>query len=338
MNAWSFSKLAVLFLGTGLNVIAHAQNDPVSEIRNKLLANGSFYAIKISGLHSTTDVLGRPSEIRIVNGAVARGASQFLHGKQDYAIAPGQSVHVQTVTTSTDSKKDEFKLELAAGGLIVPVAFVLPQGSLANMTEPQLQALVDSLMSPLTNTSYGQSVAPSAPGAPVAAPPRDRAPAPPPAVQPGLIGSKTFYLRSASSVDAPALTAFSKRCMSNNGLVMLKTDEFTGITDMDASRENIIVDGSLQPPPPGFFRGNRMANLHPGEVDRIVDVRAITDGEHDILHLTVRTSLPLFGNIAFVFPKDSLKTMTEAQMRSLVEPWINLPGTFRLPPRESDSL
>ncbi len=154
----------------------------------------------------------------------------------------------------------------------------------------------------------------------------------------GVIGSQAFSPVTAPNLDLPGLAALRKRCMGGGGLVMLKTNDFTGITSAGLSRENIIVDGKLQPPPPGFFRGMRMANLHPGEVDRMLDIRAMTDGERDILHLLVGTSFPIFANIAFVFPKGTLGMMTEPQMEKLITPWIALPGTFRLPPHQSDSL
>ena len=119
--------VTVLFCATS----AIAQGDAISQVREKLLANEGACVIKIEGLHATTDLLGRPSEMHVVNGVVGRGSTRFVHGKVDVPLNSGQHARIVDVQPAIDPKNDGVRVNLAFSGMAVPVVFVLPHGSLS---------------------------------------------------------------------------------------------------------------------------------------------------------------------------------------------------------------
>ena len=157
--------------------------------------------------------------------------------------------------------------------------------------------------------------------APPAAPPEGPAQE---AAGQGSIGSETFDYKKAPLLSIPSVIALVQRFRAVNGVARLKVGAFQGTLNPDAARENVITDGNLPDLPACCFRGVRMAHFNAGETVIVFDVRAFTDGEHDVLHLVMETSFPIFGKVAFVFPKGKLGTMSEPELESLVAAWMTL--------------
>ena len=143
---------------------------------------------------------------------------------------------------------------------------------------------------------------------------------------PALIGSESFDLAAVPDLGIPLVAQLRNFLLGGGGLITLKADGFQGTLHPGQARENIILDGNLQRVPECCFRGVRMNDLAPGQPLKVLQVRAFTDGGHDVLHLLVESQFPIFGNIAIVLPKDTLGTMSESQMESLLAPWIVLVG------------
>ena len=141
----------------------------------------------------------------------------------------------------------------------------------------------------------------------------------------GPVGGETFNPQTAPNVRLPAVDALSARANGSSSTIVQPGME-SGFSTFNA-RENIIVSGTIQPPPPGFFHGVRGTRLNPGSVVKIADVRAMDDGEHDILHFLLEdNSFPTFTNVAFVFPKGQLITFTEPALEKMVTPFFTLPA------------
>ena len=141
----------------------------------------------------------------------------------------------------------------------------------------------------------------------------------------GPVGGQTFNPQTAPNIKIPAVDALAARVTGSSSTVVQAGME-VGFSTFNA-RENVIVGGAIQPAPPGFFHGMRGARLNPGTVVKIMDVRAMDDGEHDILHVLLEDeSFPTFTNIALVFPKGDLSTLSEPALEKTVTPFFTLPA------------
>jgi hypothetical protein len=140
----------------------------------------------------------------------------------------------------------------------------------------------------------------------------------------GPVGGQTFNPQTAPNIRLPAIDALAARSVGGSATVAQVGLE-SGFSTFNA-RENIILKGAIQPPPPGFFHGMRMTRLNPGTVVKITDVRGMDDGEHDILHVLLEDdSFPTFTNVAFVFPKGTLSTLSEPTLEKVITPFFSLP-------------
>ena len=334
LRASCFTSIAALVVCA---TSAIAQGDAVSQVREQLLANGGACVIKIEGLHATTDLLGKPSEMHVVNGVVSRGSARFVHGKVDVPLSTGQHARIMNVEPANDPKNDGVRVNLAFSGMTVPVVFVLPHGSLPTMTVGQIQELIAQAIEP-ASIAAARMPPPirSSSEASQTPPPNASVRMTPTSPSVGPVGSNTFNPQTAPNLEIPAVAALAKRCKVSNGNSFVKQNGIESYSTTFNARESVIIDGVLQPPPPGFFRGNRAARMPQGFPVQIIDVRAMTDGEHDILHLVLQTNLPFFANVAFVFPKGQLGKLSEPEMEKVIAPFLALPGTFR--PTNNDPL
>ena len=142
----------------------------------------------------------------------------------------------------------------------------------------------------------------------------------------GPVGGPAFNPSTAPNLSLPAVDALSARIKAGNGMSTVVQPGLEDGMSTFLARENLVVDGVIQPAPPGFFRGMRGIRLNPGIAVQIFDVRALDDGEHDVLHLMLTDNLlPTIGNVAFVFPKGQLATMSEAALEKVVTPFFALP-------------
>ena len=83
---------------------ASGQSSVVDQIRSQLTGPGGC-TVQSPGLWATTTSAGTPSGLRITDGKVSRGASQYVHGNTNVPIQPGQRLRVLAVVETNDAKK-----------------------------------------------------------------------------------------------------------------------------------------------------------------------------------------------------------------------------------------
>lgn len=312
MKHTHLKQLAVTVLATALTSSAVAQDEAVSQLRSHLLANGGVCVVRIQGLHATTDMLGRPSEMRIVNGEVSRGAGAVLHGKADFVIPQGQSVRILDVQAGSDSKRDELKVRLAAGSSFIPVAFVLPQGSLASMSEQQLEAVVEPVLAPVVPAPAHQTAEVSAPAQ--LSGPRTVAQAQPQSASP---------TSTRKPLDAPNVVELNGILKRHGGDALIVAEGVrAAMGTPDNTPDNLIVDGIFHPQPRGMHNGMRDINLWPNSQAQFLDLSAFTDDQHDYLHLVIRGTVGSYAPFTWVFPKGQLASMSKRQIMHDIDPVV----------------
>ncbi len=149
-----------------------AVDTPVQQLRAKLAADR--VTVAVAGLHAATKVLVRPIDNRVIDGAVqTRAIAGMFRGADDRLLQPGELVRVMTVDAASDSKNDILRLTVVSGsGAQAPVAFVLPRGALASMTEAQLEATVAPVLAFARQLPSGEDTTRAAQAAaPVTPPP-----------------------------------------------------------------------------------------------------------------------------------------------------------------------
>ncbi|MGA8027418.1 MAG: hypothetical protein WB992_09745 [Bryobacteraceae bacterium] len=277
--------------------------------------NGSLCVVKLYGLHITSNVMGRPIEMRVQDGVVSRGASRWVHGDRDITIPLGQTVQFQRVEAAQDAKSDLLRVYVLAMGSVVPVSFVVPKNSLATMSAEQMQALVETVFQPAASAQPAEgNTPPSAHQNASPARPAVTRPNPPSPDQ----SSERTPLPSENVVDLEGILR------KHNGDAILKIEGVHAVMQSpDFTRDNVIVDGVFQPRSTGgIYRGMRDMVFWPNSHVTFMQLAAFTDNDHDILHLVVRSDLGAFAPISFLFPKGELSSMSKRDIMKTMDPFI----------------
>ena len=290
----------LVMVGGGLTG-AQAQ-DAIAALRNDYAGERAVCRVKTSELHATADLLGRPSEIRIVNGVISRGPSALIQGNRDVPIPAGQIVRVIGIEQRGTLKNDILRVTIEAAGTTIPIAFLQPKGSLGGMTEAQLQSLVAQVLEPVQR---------AAPSAQIGA---GNSPRP----QGTRAEPQRTPLPSENVLD---LNGFLK---THNGDAILKIEGVhAAMGTPDNTRDNVIIDGVFQPRPVGgIYRGMRDFVLWPNSQVQFIQLAAFTDDEHDILHLVIRAAIGGFAPVSFLLPKGQLSTMSKKKILETIEPFV----------------
>ena len=294
------------------------QADGLQALQRFIANSGAEWVVKISGLHITTNLMGRPSEMRIQNGVVSRGSSRWVHGDRDVPIPVGQIVRLQRVEAAQDAKSDLLRVYVVALGSIVPVSFVIPKGTLGSMNEPQMQALVETVFGPATVARPQQQ---AVGGAPHVGVPSGNAAAPSAVAQPNPASTNRDPERTP--IPSESVLDLDGLLKKHAGDAIVKIEGVHAVMQSpDFVRDNIIVDGVFQPRARGMYRGMRDVVLWPNSHVTFQQLAAFTDNEHDILHLVVRSDLGAFAPFAFLLPKGELSSMSKRQIMATVDPFI----------------
>ncbi len=173
MPTLTWPKHLALLLISALSVSAQTAPDtPVQQLRAALLGKSPI-TVAAPGLHAATKVLVHPIDNRVLNGVVqTRALMGVLRGSDDHLLRPGEPVRILAVETASDPKNDILRLTIAnAAGAQAPVAFLLPAGTLASMSEAQLEQTVTPILTLPSSQAHSASpagaVAPNARRAPV---------------------------------------------------------------------------------------------------------------------------------------------------------------------------
>lgn len=145
----------------------------VDGLRARLMEHNGQAVMKVGEVHAATKVLLHPIDNRVVNGSVQqRNVAGFFRGSDDQVIPVGQTVRVVKVESSSDGKNDVIRVTVATpGNALAPIAFVLPSGSLAGMTESQLEQTVSAVVSPIAAAASGTQTVRTPVARPAAGPP-----------------------------------------------------------------------------------------------------------------------------------------------------------------------
>ena len=160
----------------------------------------------------------------------------------------------------------------------------------------------------------------------------------PTAADPAVLGSEAFDYKKQPLLAIPSVAALLQRFRAIGGVARLRTGQFQGTMDPAMARENIITDNHLPDLPACCFRGTRMAHFNAGDNVIVIDVRAFTSGDHDILHFVMESSFPIFGNVAFVLPRGKLATMSEPELETLITSWMILPAAPPVRARAAEAI
>jgi hypothetical protein len=306
----------------------------VAALKNDYGGAHALCKVKVDGLHASTDLVGRPSEVHILDGAISRGSARFVHGGRDVSIPAGRTVRVMRIEQADTAKYDVLRVTVDAAGMVLPIAFLEPSGTLAHMTEAQLQSLMGQILEPLATSATSPANAGRAAVEPAAAPVRQSEPRP---AQPnGVAPSRT----SLPSENVLELDAILKR---HNGDAILMIEGVHAVMQSpDYTRDNVIVDGVFQPRPAGgIYRGMRDMVLWPNSHVTFLQLSALTEDEHDVLHLVVRSDLGAFAPISFLLPKGQLSALSKLKIMQLMQPFIAFAAadanTFKAEPKTTSA-
>ena len=302
-NLRNVAYLLLIVAGTATKA---APQSAIDTLRSDFAGDRALCRVTMNGLHATTDVLGRPSEMRVTNGVLSRGASRFVHGSSDVPIAVGQLVRVAGIESGETAKNDVLRVTVRANGAAIPVAFLVGKGTLASMTEHQLQALIEQVFEPVQNTVPPAATAVRAGAAATPKPPIEKA-------EP--------QRTPIPSEDVLELNGILKH---HGGDAILKIEGVhAAMQTPDNTRDNVVIDGVFQPRQAGgIYRGSRDIVLWPNSQVQFVELSALSDNEHDILHLVVRAAIGGYAPISFLLPKGQLSTLQKKQIMQIMEPFV----------------
>jgi hypothetical protein len=126
---------------------AQAATDPVATLRQQLMGNGGAATLQIGGVHATAKALVRPIDNRIVNGAIQSRAMDMLRGSGDTVLRPGETVRINGVEATSDSKNDYLRITaVTSANATALLAFAVPKGALGGMSDAQLNQLVSPVL------------------------------------------------------------------------------------------------------------------------------------------------------------------------------------------------
>ncbi len=111
---------------------------------------------------------------------------------------------------------------------------------------------------------------------------------------------------------------------NHNGDAILKiAGMHAAMQSPDYTRDNIVADGVFQPRPSGgIYRGMRDMVLWPNSHVTFLQLSALTDDEHDVLHLVVRSDLGAFAPVSFLLPKGQLSTLSKLKIMQIMDPFV----------------
>ena len=294
----------LLLLLVSLQATVFAQ-DAITALRNDYGGPTALCRVRINGLHASSDLVGRPLEVHVVNGAIARGGFISVHSGRDVAIPAGQLVRITDISPVSTSKNDELRVTVAVDGYAIPIGFVLPKGSLATASEEQLQQLVGGVL------ESAQSAPPPSPSAPVT-------------------GAKTQQT-AQQNLQAPQRTPLANESIDelnailkhHNGDAILKPGGVrAAMITPENTPDNLIIEGVLQPRAQGMYHGMRDVALWPNTQVQFMELRAFSDEQHDYVRLVVRAPIGAFAPITWVLPKGQLASVSKKQVMQIIDPVI----------------
>jgi hypothetical protein len=107
----------------------------------------------------------------------------------------------------------------------------------------------------------------------------------------------------------------------------------------DFVHDNLVTDGAIdRSNQTNSYRGMRSMGFPPYQQVQLIDIKAFSDDQHDVLKIVARAPIGGFIPIAFLLAKGSLVNMTEPQLERLVDPVVGLPGQRNPHPPDDGSL
>ena len=288
--------------------------DTITALRNAYAGQASFCRVKVAGLHVSFDVLGRPVEVRVANGAIVRGSNLSLRGSKDVPVPPGSIIRVTGISSENNSRNDVLRVDTVAFGAALPIAFLLPKASLSTLPQEQIQQLISTILEPEHSapTEKAQSLPPIQQNHnPVAAASSQRQ-------QPSPAGQPQRTPLSNDNIDE--LNAILNR---HNGDALTKLGGIrAAMMTPDYTPDNLVIEGVLQPRGQGSYHGMRDVALPPSTHAQFKELRAFTDDQHDYFRLVVRADIGAFAPVTWVVPKGQLASLSKRQIMEMIDPVV----------------
>ena len=124
----SLHRALLMIVVVFLPQLVFCQNDSaVPAIRKSIV--GQTLTVKIAGIHAATQAFVRPIDTRIVAGTVQKRGLDMFRGSSDVVLAPGTTVQVTKVESSSDNREDVLRVGVnVPGGGYASLAFVSGKG------------------------------------------------------------------------------------------------------------------------------------------------------------------------------------------------------------------
>ena len=127
---------------------------------------------------------------------------------------------------------------------------------------------------------------------------------------------------SMCAQEADPVAALRQQLTSDNGAATVQVDGIRAATKVLVRPiDNRIAKGALQSRGAlDVLRNPSDIVLHHGDAVRVTKVETAADSKGDILRISVVTGNNAVALLAFIVPKDSLGSMSEAQLKQLITP------------------